>query len=426
MAGETQTKWSQEQVKAFLELEKPGYQKIQLPYGLSTNGHDRPQIKELAFNDVQGKSVLDIGSCFGGFCIEALQRGASRATGIELSRKRIKAAKTMADMLGLNADFRFEDIEKNEITQKSDITLCLDVLHHLRNPFSVLRKLTDITNEKLVLEVASAGTHDRKKFKIGMIFGSMISRIQAILVGPYNPHGRRQTYFFTKSAMKTILGSHRKVFHKVNIIDFEFKGRFIVVAEKMRINRMVLICGLTSSGKSTFREMYLKGDFSGQIAPVDKKETIFIGAQAIGKYPLDQTFPHNICENLVYHYDISRKETLDTYSFDRDVSTDLITLVSELDVAIVAPDIASLRQQLQNSELNKPEKKHRKKHVELSQLYQDPEWVEQIYCDFIDFCAEACTGKINFNIYCGPANDKKLISVKGQEKAKALIRKIYR
>ena len=418
-------KWSKESIEEFLAREKPRYQKISLPHGLSTGGYDRPQIKSIALDDIRGKTLLDVGSCYGGFCIEALQRGASKAVGIELSRKRIQAARTLADMLGLSPDYRFEDIESLELDETFDVTICLDVLHHLRDPIGVLRKLSEITNERLILEVASAGRHDRRKLGIGPIRGHFLSSTPAMLVGPYNPHSLRQTYFFTRSAMKTILGEHRRIFRTVNIIDSEFKDRFIAVAEKIRINRMVLICGLTSSGKSTFRDSFVNGEFSGKIKPVEMNGTVLTGANRISKKPLDSIFPAARCDRVVYHYDISRKETLSTYSYDRDVATDVMALAEELDIVLIAPTLESLQKQLAASELSGSRFRTSKKHLRLQELYNDPVWVESMYRDFIDFCSIACRGKLNFMIYHEISDKRQLTSTESASKAKKLIHEIY-
>jgi hypothetical protein len=67
------------EIRAFLKSETLKYQKINLPFGLSTPGDDRTQAKQVAFGDrVAGKSVLDIGSYLGAMCLEALERGACR------------------------------------------------------------------------------------------------------------------------------------------------------------------------------------------------------------------------------------------------------------------------------------------------------------------------------------------------------------
>jgi SAM-dependent methyltransferase len=416
--------WTRETILEFLERERPGYQKILLPHGLETGGVDRPQIKEIAFDNIRGKSLLDIGSCYGGFCVDALQRGASKAVGIELSRRRIQAAQTIAEILDLHPDYRLEDVERLRIGETFDVTICLDVLHHLRDPLGVLRQLADVTNERLILEVASAGAHDRKKLKIGSFRGRLLASMPAVLVGPYNPNILRQTFFFTESAMKTILGEHRRIFHTVRVVKSQFKERFIVVADKLRIKRMVLVCGLTSSGKSTFIETLQKSNYAKQLTQIHP-QSIRVGANGITRRPLSQIFPTTQCDSVIYHYDLSRKETLNTYSYDRDIATDIVSLSANIDVVIVAPKLPILQQQLRTSELSRPSDRIRKKHLQLEELYEDKHWVCSMYCDFIDFCSTSCRGITRFTIYTGGSGEQHLLSVKGAEEAKAIMREIY-
>lgn len=425
MSKSTKTLWTREAIQQFLDEVQPGYQYIELPHGLTTNGKNRPQINQLIFEGIEGKSLLDIGSCFGGFCIGAMRNGAKKAVGIELSRHRIRAAETMAEMVGVKAEFRFEDIERYRFDEKFDVTICLDVLHHLRNPFKVIQELVAATDGRLVLEIAAAGGHDRRKFRIGPVLGSFLSRLPAMLVAPYNPHGRRQTYFFTRNAMRTILAEHRRVFQSVKIIDSEFKNRFIVVADKLKIDRMVVFAGLTSSGKSTFRSKWLEGEFAGTLSSVDVDQAFFTGAQRIGKNPLEAYLPTNHVAEWVYHYDISRKETLNTYSFDRDVATDPMTLAKELEVVLICPDMKALQAQLEQSELFKEPHKQRKKHLRLKALYRDVEWLRSIHHDYINFCESDCRGKVTYLVYSGNVGNHELKKTRNASEAKRIISKIY-
>src|SRR5438552_3131964 len=67
--------WPRDRIERFLAEEKLKYQKIDLPFGLSTAGNDRKRMFEIAFEgDLTGKSVLDVGSYLGAFCIEAIVR----------------------------------------------------------------------------------------------------------------------------------------------------------------------------------------------------------------------------------------------------------------------------------------------------------------------------------------------------------------
>src|SRR5688500_4813236 len=83
-------RWSEDQVRKLIETEDFRYQKIDLPYGLSTKGHDRSATARQIFpQDLTGKTVLDLGCSFGFFCFEAVKRGASRVVGFDVDPESI-------------------------------------------------------------------------------------------------------------------------------------------------------------------------------------------------------------------------------------------------------------------------------------------------------------------------------------------------
>ena len=106
------TRWTEDMVRRFLDNEQLGYQKIALPFGLSTPGHERSATCDAIFGgDLEGKSVLDVGSHLGYFCIEALRRGACRAVGWEIDPEHVRQARTIADMVDSSAEYYERDIE---------------------------------------------------------------------------------------------------------------------------------------------------------------------------------------------------------------------------------------------------------------------------------------------------------------------------
>src|SRR5437867_2394902 len=60
--------------------------------------------------DLSGCKILDVG-CGGGILTEALAKCGAQATGIDLSKESIEAAKIHASQQGLKIDYRYENIE---------------------------------------------------------------------------------------------------------------------------------------------------------------------------------------------------------------------------------------------------------------------------------------------------------------------------
>ena len=147
--------WSKEQIIAMLDENSFSYQNVPLPHGLETGGHDRSDTARAIFGeDVAGKSVFDLGCKYGYFCFAAEESGAVKIRGVDIEPENIRKSRLLAQSRGSIAQFERLDIEKQEIQDRYDYVLCLNVLHHLRNPLAVLEKLIAATRQKLVLEVA--------------------------------------------------------------------------------------------------------------------------------------------------------------------------------------------------------------------------------------------------------------------------------
>ena len=73
--------------------------------------HARRVVEAVSARGVQGASLLEVGAGLGGLHIELLQRGAARATDVDVSSAYISAAQTVSEKLGLRdrVDYRLGD-----------------------------------------------------------------------------------------------------------------------------------------------------------------------------------------------------------------------------------------------------------------------------------------------------------------------------
>ena len=183
-AGRERNDNQRARIENFLKSEHLTYQQIQLGMGFATPGWDRTSIDDILFADqLDGESILDIGSAQGRFCIEALRRGAASATGLETSPERIRHVRYIAEILDVRTrpTYLREDIEHWTAPAKSfDRVLCLNVLHHLYDPISVLRKLMSITRKRLYLEVAPVGK--KSIYKIANFFTAWAAPFAPVIV----------------------------------------------------------------------------------------------------------------------------------------------------------------------------------------------------------------------------------------------------
>lgn len=355
--------WSKADIEQFITNEELRYQKIDLPFGLSTHGVRREELCELAFSGtVRGRTVLDIGSYLGYFCLRALEEGAAAAHGLEIDPDKIRQANILAEIKGLNPTYDTVDFETEELGQRYDIVLALNILHHLFDPVGALQKLAHITDEKLVLEVASLNPRDARKIGIGFFKRLFIARLPIIFVAPGIPQSKRRTnvqkYFFTPRSIKRILNDHTKLFASVEIFPSKFKQRFIVVATRRKIGHLVIVSGPTSSGKSTFIRHLKQGILPAAITkklPQGIAEWPQIGSSRLFKnshVTVDgKVLDTPNIDGLVLHYDILRPYARGTQEFNRDQTLDLIQCAAKVTVIVLKTDISVLQRQLFEGEI---------------------------------------------------------------------------
>jgi 2-polyprenyl-3-methyl-5-hydroxy-6-metoxy-1,4-benzoquinol methylase len=133
------------------------YQNISLPFGYCTNGYrdcekSWEQIKPLV--DWKGKNVMEIGTFWGYFAFVTENEGAD-VIAIDVNKTAIETAEKIKKMKDSNVSFFCSDIEnENMITLKSgekyDVILFMNILHHLRTPFNVLKKVFENCNTAIL------------------------------------------------------------------------------------------------------------------------------------------------------------------------------------------------------------------------------------------------------------------------------------
>lgn len=121
--------------------------------------------------DLTGKTVLDVGAWDGYFSFVAEKRGASQVLAIDktawaesklwdprknefIEHSGKEGFDTAARSLNSKVESKEFDIEKEDWSElgKFDITICLGIIYHMKDPFLIIRKLAEVTKEMLVLE----------------------------------------------------------------------------------------------------------------------------------------------------------------------------------------------------------------------------------------------------------------------------------
>jgi len=403
-------KWTKEEIERLLAEEDFRYQNIELPYGLSTGGHDRTATaRKILPDDLSGKSVLDVGCSFGFFCFEAVKRGASRVVGYDVDPDSIRKARLLADVLGASVEFGLRDIEREPLAERFDHVLCLNLLHHLKNPIGVLDNLIESTREALVLETAGLGPHDRSKVGVGWLAQKLIEKLPIMVVSRNGTRGERQIqkFFITASAVENLLIYQRGMFARIRQQPSEHKGRAITIAEKRRIGHLLVVSGPTSAGKkSLMRELA-----ANRLPALNSR----LGVADGGSWgtPLNAQKIENpmepVRERLILHQDFMRPYLRSAMVHERDEANDILGTADRITFVTVWTPPAQLVKQITDAEIAPARAKGRKKkrHERIRELYRKPGKVIEQYERWFQF-AES---KSRDHVVVAPHDGMKLYSI---------------
>ncbi|MEK7567325.1 MAG: methyltransferase domain-containing protein [Patescibacteria group bacterium] len=148
---------NKEEYKKWIEMED-WYQTINLKSGLKTAGKAPTHLREPLFEkfDLENKSFLDIGCNSGQYCFLAKDKGASKVVGIDIEKKRIAQAKTLAENEGYDIDFEKRSIFDIDTFPKFDVVFCIAVLTEIQDIFGAIEKLKKVIGKMAYLELELA------------------------------------------------------------------------------------------------------------------------------------------------------------------------------------------------------------------------------------------------------------------------------
>ena len=92
------------------------------------------------YKKIKKLDILDLG-CGGGLTCEPLARLGASVTGVDFVEENIKVAKNHASQSNLNISYFHNDIDSILIKKKYDLILILEVLEHLDNWESLIKKI---------------------------------------------------------------------------------------------------------------------------------------------------------------------------------------------------------------------------------------------------------------------------------------------
>lgn len=383
------TDWTKEQVESLLREEQFAYHRIELPYGLATAGADRSATADAIFPaDLRGKSVLDVGCKYGFFCFEAARRGAARVVGLDVDPDSVRKARLLASCLASPVEFELADIERESLSGEFDYVLCLNVLHHLADPIAALAKLGAAARERLVLEVATFGWRDLRKLRIGPLRALSLARSPVLYVAPQGVREKTgQSFFVSQSGLEGLLAQQGGGgFARIEQVPSGWKNRFLTVAERRSIERMLVVAGPTSSGKSTLIER-LQGGALPELADaigLDKPaEWPMVGASQIARLR-EPRMPR-----LIFHYDTLYPYLRSAKTHEREKSLRLLDAAGEVVSLTIWTPPDALRRQLEEGEIG-PKTRFgfflgNRRYPKIQDDYRHPERIFRFYQAWFDW-----------------------------------------
>jgi SAM-dependent methyltransferase len=388
-----ESRWTREEVEAFLARERPRYQRIELPYGLVTEGQDRRETADLILPErMDGTSFLDVGCFLGFFEHEALRRGAARAVGIDIDPDRLRQARGIADCLGLPVEFHRLDLERDALPGQFDTVLCLNVLHHVYDPIAALDRLLAATRERLILEMAGPRSALTQKLLWGRnpargLLHALVAKQPFILVGKGDTNRAYGFHYLSPGALENMLFHHRGDVARVDILESPvLHDRYLAVVWKRRIDHLAVVSGLPGSVETTLCSRLI----DGQLPVLRSELALDRASEWTLSSPLllpTRTEPH--VPAMLFHYDIMRGSTDMKVSFERDPALDLVREHGASTPALfVWVDPSNLRARLEASRREIAKKRDQREVRAALRFLEDGVRAGTLISDWLRWCSE--------------------------------------
>jgi SAM-dependent methyltransferase len=228
-----------------------GYQRVILPDGRIIPGVDRSPVANLVFpHDLGGKSVLDVGCYYGFFLHDAIRRGASRAVGIEADPERFRIASALAPLWDGKIEIHEGLLENVELAEKFDVVLFLNVLHHVKDPLPVIRKLAGMCRGTLIVEFrqphdsqfvsecfhqqprgSSLWKRSSRRVRLALetrLVERVTRHLPVIGVGSVEYH---RSYFFSRAGFRNMFQVHNRLFKSVEFRSSITRGQALAICD---------------------------------------------------------------------------------------------------------------------------------------------------------------------------------------------------
>jgi tRNA (mo5U34)-methyltransferase len=136
------------------------FQRFELTPGVFTEGPSSIEFLDRMAGfpqHLEGKSVLDIGTCNGAVAFELERRGAARVVAVDIVDPDLYGFTATKELLGSNAEFLQASVYELPGLldgERFDVVCLLGVLYHLRHPLLALDIVRELAREEVFIETA--------------------------------------------------------------------------------------------------------------------------------------------------------------------------------------------------------------------------------------------------------------------------------
>ena len=128
---------------------------------LRSDNYERYDLTLQECSDIHGKRILDIGCGSGRYCIELAKRKPDIVKGIDFSENALDIARKLSETNQLSNICSFECVDFNEcqFDSKFHITIAIGVMDYIADPVTMISRMIDITQEKMIMTFPSKSTY---------------------------------------------------------------------------------------------------------------------------------------------------------------------------------------------------------------------------------------------------------------------------
>lgn len=103
---------------------------------------------------IVGKSFLDIGCGTGVYSVELAKRGARKVIGLDIAQNMLDVCRKRSESAGVaQCEFIHSDLIEYRPDSKFDVSIGIGLFDYIRDPLPVLKKMHELTSEKIIISV---------------------------------------------------------------------------------------------------------------------------------------------------------------------------------------------------------------------------------------------------------------------------------